>query len=235
MWVWGPQWQKDCSVPCLPLTSAVPRPSSGPPLWTSDASAVPQSQCQGGNRRWLPSCAGPLIRGWPVHESSRECALGAMARPQLCKEKLLTGQEGLKHWGDPDVSNLLAPAWTWYRSKPVNVIPNSSSLIMDPSIDACWEMRRSRGRGCVRRNELVPKKLHWGSNLRESFATFHLWEWKHVKRGIYETFGDDHTQNTHQMLIYTHFKGNTQSGSHTHTQKHTQCCHWHFLQVKAGI
>lgn len=113
--------------------------------------------------------------------------------------------------------------------------PNSSSLIMDPSIDACWEMQRSRGQGRVRRNELVPKKLHWGSNLRESFATFHLWEWKHVKRGIYETFGDDHTQNTHQMLIYTHFKGNTQSGSHTHTQKHTQCCHWHFLQVKAGI
>lgn len=144
-----------------------------------------------------------------------------MAGPQLCKEKLLTGQEGLKHWGDPDVSNALAPAWTWYRSKPVNVIPNSSSLIMNLGIDACWEMRRSRGGGRVCRNELGPKKLHQGSNLSETFATFHLREWKHVKRGIYETFGADHTQNTHQMLIYTHFKGNTQSVSRTYTETHT--------------
>lgn len=181
--------------------------------------------------RGLWSEVGPCMKA----AANVRSELWAMARPQLCKEKLLTGQEGLKHWGDPDGSNLLAPAWTWYRSKPVNVMPNSSSLIVDPSVDACWEMRRSRGGRRVHRNELVPKKLHWGSNLRETFATFHLWEWKHVKRGIYETFGDDHTQNTHQMLIYTHFKGNTQIGSHTHTQKHTQCCHWHFLQVKAGI
>lgn len=180
----------------------------------------------------LWSGVGPCMKA-----AANVCSeLRAMAGPQLCKEKLLTGQEGLKHWGDPDVSNALAPAWTWYWSKPVNVIPTSSILIMNTGIDVCWEMRWScgRGRGRVRRNELLPK-LHRGSNLRETFATFHLREWKHVKCGIYETFGADHTQNTHQMLIYTHFKRNTQSGSHTHTQKHTQCCHWHLLQVKAGI
>lgn len=41
----------------------------------------------------------------------------------------------------------------------------------------------------------------------------------------------DHTQNTHQMLTYTHFKLETHRVAHTGTQS----CHWHFLQVKAGI
>lgn len=155
---------------------------------------------------------------WRASDQRLACA---WKQPQMCalscgwwqardsaRRKPLTGQEGLKHWGDPDVSNALAPAWLWYRSRPVNVIPNSSSLIMRPTWN--WLLLGNAAKPwtgtCLQKWPGNESLIETQSNLREPFAGFHLGEWKQMWNMEFTRLlvHADHTQNTHQMLTYTH-------------------------------
>lgn len=155
--------------------------------------------------------------------------LRVMAGPRLGEEKTLTGQEGLKHWGDPDVSNALAPAWTWYRSKPVNAIPNNSSLIMNPTWN--WLLlgiAAKPGTGDVFTEVTWKRKPHRGAGQSEgtlcrvSPGTVET----NVKHGIYETFSAcrPHPKHTPDADLHTsHHKWETHTEwcSHAHVHRHT--------------
>lgn len=130
--------------------------------------------------------------------------LRVMAGPQVYKEKLLSGQEGLKHWGDPDVSNALAPAWTWYWSKPVNVIPNSSILIMNTGIDVCWDQ------------SFIEAPI-WGKPLpRFTWESGNMWNVEFTRLLVLTT------PKTHTRCWFTRILRETHKVAHTHMhKKHT--------------
>lgn len=138
------------------------------------------------------------------------CVLGAMAVPRLCEERLLMGQEGLKHRSDPDVSGALAPAWMRYRSKPGNVTQISSSLIMNLPPPPYWILLGNVAKR-VYRSDLATKASsrlsNWGEPLPgltcENGNKCEMWN----LRDIWQTAGHMSTLTTPETCTrYAHFQ-----------------------------